>query len=163
MAPTFGVSGVGSIGTTRRTCPTCSTQFEVNHPQQRFCSKPCRTRKVGRKPPTEAERARLRAKAQARGQHHPKIFYTRLRPQVLERDRWQCRMPVCKQPNRTIPRAGLRAWHPRSASVDLIVPKSLGGSDLDLDNLRAAHFGCNSSRGNGTRKPRSVPARSREW
>lgn len=36
-----------------------------------------------------------------------------------------------------------------SASVDHIVPRSLGGSILDPKNLRPVHYGCNSRRGNG--------------
>ena len=39
---------------------------------------------------------------------------------------------------------------PRSFSVDHKTPTSLGGSDA-LSNLAAAHYGCNSSRGNATR------------
>lgn len=37
-----------------------------------------------------------------------------------------------------------------SASVEHLVPRSKGGSD-DLENLRLAHLGCNSSRGNRPR------------
>lgn len=33
-------------------------------------------------------------------------------------------------------------------SADHIIPKSLGGSD-ERSNLRPAHYGCNSARGNG--------------
>ena len=38
-------------------------------------------------------------------------------------------------------------------SVDHIVPVTLGGELLDPANLRPAHFGCNSQRGNGQRQP----------
>ena len=49
-----------------------------------------------------------------------------------------------------------------SSSVDHIDPLSRGGDPLALDRLRPAHYGCNSRRGDGTkRKPE--PARSRAW
>lgn len=75
-------------------------------------------------------------------------------------------MPVCKQATRAIPRTAPRRWHPASASVDLIVPKSRRGNEFDLSNLRAAHFGCNSSRGN--RDQPALPSTvdeptSRDW
>src|SRR6266540_861858 len=47
---------------------------------------------------------------------------------------------------RTPTRNGYRL-HPLSPSVDMMVPKSQGGSDRDLDNLRASHLLCNVSRG----------------
>lgn len=86
--------------------------------------------------------------------HHTGRPWLRLRMQILERDQWTCQLPQCHYPTRDIPRSGLRRMHPMSASVDLIVPKSHGGSDTDPANLRAAHLSCNSRRGNGTREPR---------
>jgi len=46
-------------------------------------------------------------------------------------------------------------------SVDHVVPLSKGGDMLARENLRAAHFGCNSSKreGRGLKKPRT----SRMW
>lgn len=53
---------------------------------------------------------------------------------------------------------------PGADSVDHVIPRSLGGSD-DLTNLRPAHFTCNSSRGNGTRRrgKRVTNPTSRAW
>lgn len=153
------------MGTPTRTCPTCKTVFTPSHPAQRFCFRACRDRKLGHRPPTEAERARTRVRTRARGRHHSAAF-ERLRPLILERDRWTCRVPACRQPTRAIPRTPPRAWHPTSASVDLIVPQSRGGRDDDPQNLRAAHFGCNSARGNRTsaRPAQStVDVTSRDW
>jgi 5-methylcytosine-specific restriction endonuclease McrA len=39
---------------------------------------------------------------------------------------------------------------PRSYSTDHVTPTSHGGTDA-MSNLRTAHYGCNSSRGNLTR------------
>ncbi len=47
------------------------------------------------------------------------------------------------------------ARHPRSPSVDHLVPLVLGGPLLDRRNLRLAHYGCNSSRGSKTTAKRS--------
>lgn len=46
---------------------------------------------------------------------------------------------------------GGRRQHPLSASVDMIVPLSQGGSDQDAGNARASHLLCNVSRGDGRR------------
>lgn len=37
-------------------------------------------------------------------------------------------------------------------SIDHVIPRSLGGSN-ELSNLRPAHYGCNSARGNRLPKP----------
>jgi len=51
--------------------------------------------------------------------------------------------------------------HPLSPSVDMVIPYSRGGSDQDRGNLRAAHYRCNSSRGN--RSPRRRRIRLQRW
>lgn len=66
--------------------------------------------------------------------------YYALVPQVLERDGWVCQLcllPIYKEKPRT-------RWAP---SADHITPLSKGGQNA-LYNLRAAHYGCNSARGN---------------
>ena len=80
--------------------------------------------------------------------HHSQRPFQRLRLRVLERDQWTCLLPHCRMPHRAIPREA-RWPNPWSASVDCIVPKSLGGSDMDMSNLRASHLRCNTARGNG--------------
>lgn len=81
--------------------------------------------------------------------HHSQRPFQRLRLAVLERDDWTCQLPHCRLPTRQILRTP--RWHmdPWSGSADMITPKSLGGSDMDINNLRAAHVSCNSARGNG--------------
>jgi 5-methylcytosine-specific restriction endonuclease McrA len=44
-------------------------------------------------------------------------------------------------------------------TIDHLLPISKGGSLLDKNNLKPAHFSCNSARGNGNRR---MP-QSREW
>lgn len=53
---------------------------------------------------------------------------------------WLCHQPI-----------DLRLAHPASGSlsVDHVVPRSRGGTD-QLANLRPAHLGCNTGRGNRT-------------
>jgi 5-methylcytosine-specific restriction endonuclease McrA len=56
---------------------------------------------------------------------------------------------------------GLPYNHKWGWTIDHVLPLSMGGSALDMDNLREAHRSCNSSRGNRDKGP--IPKRSREW
>lgn len=60
---------------------------------------------------------------------------------ILERDRWTCRMPDCIYGSRRISKTR-KFPDRRSASIDHILPLSLGGDDTQY-NKRAAHLGCN--------------------
>jgi 5-methylcytosine-specific restriction endonuclease McrA len=55
----------------------------------------------------------------------------------------------------------LPARHPRSWSLDHVVPLDRGGDALDPANARPAHYGCNSGRGNRMTGPK--PQTSRHW
>lgn len=63
--------------------------------------------------------------------------------EIAERDGWRC--GVCRRKVRS----DLEWPHPRSASVDHIVPLSRGGDDTRA-NVRLAHLRCNLSLGNRT-------------
>ena len=64
---------------------------------------------------------------------------------VLERDGWQCRMPVCLCPDGRAIDPDLRGTHdPWAPSVDHAVERRQGG-DWTADNLRAAHIKCNEA------------------
>ena len=67
---------------------------------------------------------------------------------ILDRDHWTCRIPVCLYGSRRISKSR-KYPDGRSASVDHILPLSLGGDDTQY-NKRAAHLSCNVARGNQT-------------
>ena len=63
------------------------------------------------------------------------------RESIFERDNWTCQL--CQEPidpELRFPDSGF-------ASIDHIIPISLGGDDTPA-NVQAAHFGCNSAKGN---------------
>ena len=64
------------------------------------------------------------------------------RQEIFARDGWVC--GICDEPVDP----DLRAPDPKSASIDHVVPLSLGGDDTPA-NVRLAHLGCNVSRGAG--------------
>lgn len=61
--------------------------------------------------------------------------------EIMERDGWRC--GICRK------RIGktLKHPHPRSGSIDHIIPLSVGGDDT-LANVQAAHLSCNVAKGN---------------
>lgn len=64
-----------------------------------------------------------------------------VRRAVYERDGWRC--GICQDPVDADLIGSRSMWRP---SLDHIVPHIEGGTD-DPDNLRLAHFWCNSIRG----------------
>jgi 5-methylcytosine-specific restriction endonuclease McrA len=68
---------------------------------------------------------------------------------------WLCGEPIDTK---------LPPQHPYSATVDHVIPLSLGGPPTSPANLRPAHKRCNSSRGNRlTTKPTPPATASRNW
>lgn len=107
-------------------CP-CETVFEASSPTAIYCSDRCRRHAWGR---THRDRAAKYGRA-----------YEAFTPRsVYERDGWACGIcgdaidPLSKWPDMMCP------------SLDHIVPLSKGG-DHRPDNVRAAHWLCNSYRG----------------
>jgi len=114
-----------------RTCKDCGVQFT----QKRNCSGKCKA--CRRRDKNRASSVRLRVR---RG----KVAIAVVRISVhdcWERDGGKCQ--IC------LKRIDLSVkWpHRNSMSVDHIVPLSKGGTD-EAANVRAAHLGCNSRRGN---------------
>lgn len=139
-----------------RTCELCQEsyipkyRFQAGRPQ-RFCSKSCaRAWQNGARPPYKRQVvtgvARKVALARERRLRHAQTWDGITDEEILERDGWRCQIPGCKR--RPI-RKDVKYPHPRSKSIDHIVPLSLGGDDTAV-NKRAAHFGCNTARGNET-------------
>lgn len=102
-------------------CRRCTAPFVDRQPDARFCSKRC-----GRKYWRDQRKDEV--------PHATRLY-------VLERDGWRCQ--VCK---RGIP-ATLAVPHHKAGTADHVIPRSQGGGN-DAANLRAAHFICNTLRGN---------------
>jgi 5-methylcytosine-specific restriction endonuclease McrA len=129
--------------------PECSQEFQPVKTGQRCCSEKHgkllynrESRADGRQKPeawTDARRDRYhrrRAQKKATSTGAPVLL-----AEIAERDGWRCH--ICrKRVGRSI------AWpRTRSASLDHVVPLSKGGAH-DPSNVRLAHLGCNSARGN---------------
>lgn len=107
-------------------CAACGAAF-VNVRKIKYCSPECAI-KAGR----DARKARERGAVKTE-----RVF----RQKVFDRDKWRCH--ICKGKIDS----NLKAPDPGSATLDHIHPLSLGGSHT-YDNVKAAHYGCNSARGN---------------
>jgi 5-methylcytosine-specific restriction endonuclease McrA len=118
-----------------RLCHSCGTPFAPSRPSGHlaiYCSPRCNRREVS---------ARRRARTR-RDQWRPDRNQGRIRRHAIyERDRWKCQLCGRKvNPDLTVP-------HPMAATLDHIVPVSLGGAHEEA-NLQLAHFGCNSRKRN---------------
>jgi 5-methylcytosine-specific restriction endonuclease McrA len=60
--------------------------------------------------------------------------------EIAERDNWTCHLCKRKVTKRQLPHA-----HPRSATIDHLVPVSAGGDDVRA-NVALAHWSCNAAR-----------------
>lgn len=142
-------------------CAECGEVFQPkpkakDRPPQQYCTKSCATR-AGNKQRHRTSGPRAPGddrSLEARARHKARVRARRLRiaatwdgvtdEQILERDRWMCW--ICK---RRISKA-LKWPHPRSASIDHLVPFALGGDDTAF-NKKAAHLGCNMVRQTGAK------------
>lgn len=109
-----------------RKCERCGIEFVAVTNRARYCSRYCR---------------RLTGKARNRAATHGVEFEQFSRESVFERDGWICQL--CGDPVDPTRSPG----DPMSATVDHVVPVSLGG-DHTQDNCQLAHRACNSSKGN---------------
>lgn len=57
----------------------------------------------------------------------------------------------------------IKGPHPLAPSADHIIPVSLGGDPYSQDNLRPAHYGCNSARGNRIKGQPVAATTTRAW
>jgi 5-methylcytosine-specific restriction endonuclease McrA len=116
----LGVNGKGP-----KPCATCGQIFEAVRATHRWCSRQCRNRHFG------ILRSRGRVKPSAATYTDREIF---------ERDGWRCHL--CG--GRVDPEVDRR--HPDGATIDHLVPISLGGDD-EPANVATAHWKCNRDKG----------------
>lgn len=118
-------------------CASCGTLFVFNQPQARVCSAKC-ARRVSRKA-VRARHGRLdvhRKRARFFGVEYEPISPKR----VFEQDGWRC--GICGR--RTL--KGKKVPHPRAATLDHVIPMSLGGGHIRA-NVQCACFECNTRKG----------------
>lgn len=111
--------------------PRCHCGEFTRNPKSQSCSRCVRlTRNCCWRRQNHVRRAALRARA----------VESFMREEIYERDGWYCglcRLKVHKS----------RRWpDPRSASLDHIIPLSLGGNHTRT-NVQLAHLGCNTAKG----------------
>lgn len=125
-----------------RPCVMCGVLYAPCNSQARYCSKRCQRKfhkPKGPQPYGPAERARdQRRRARVKQAKVGEFFRIE---QIAERDGWRC--GICQ---RSVD-AALTWPHPRSRSLDHIIPLSLGG-EHSAANARLAHLHCNVLRGN---------------
>jgi len=117
-----------------------------DRPQQRWCSKSCKKAwENGARPPYDRHALvglpRKRQHDRIRRQRRAETWDGVTNAEILERDRWRC--GICGK----VIGKKFKWPHPRSASIDHIVPISEGGADT-AGNKRAAHLACNGGRCN---------------
>lgn len=130
-------------------CKLCEEPYVPKkgaRPDQVFCSKSCaQAWRNGARPPYSKRivvgMERKTELRRIRSQRRAETWDGVTNAEILERDRWRC--GICGQ------RIGktFKYPHPRSASVDHVIPLTEGGGDTAA-NKRAAHLGCNQRRMN---------------
>lgn len=126
-----------------RSCLVCGVDFSAKaDPRNVYCSRACLERRRNK-----ARRAYLNHWNRVRSGKIAEAPVKIDPVSVFARDNWTCWL--CHSPvSRTA-----AAPHPRSATVDHVVPVSKGGSN-DAGNLRCAHWSCNVTRNN--REPAGI-------
>lgn len=118
-----------------RAAPRCTVEG-CERPQQArgMCSSHCSI-DWGRRNPERSAAGKSRYRARKRGAFIEDVD----RSVVLDRDSWRC--GICGE--RILKKA---KWpHPKSASIDHIIPLNLGGKH-EMKNVQAAHLRCNSAK-----------------
>lgn len=110
-----------------RRCAWCGRDFSTSNRRAVFCSIECRRSGT-------LQRIHLRWRGVLRGERIPLS-------RIYQRDRGVCQLCGKRISRRFAPP------DPRSATLDHIVPLSLGGRHAS-ENVQLAHFGCNARKGN---------------
>ena len=121
------VKGLFIPNTEVRTCKLCKSKFIAKSYQQVYCSTSC-----SYKNDNKLRRCRRYSNARNDGLSHELVDVG----YIFERDKWKC--GLCgKKVNKE-----LKYPHPKSASLDHIVPLAKGGVHCHA-NVQLAHFDCN--------------------
>jgi len=141
--PCRKVEPVRVRSTVTKDCLTCGKTFSRPKWQRRtYCSTACSNRRsVDPASPMLDRQTRYVAKSRARRLRHALTWDGVSDQQILDRDGWRCH--ICHRKIRTT----YTNPHPKSPSIDHIVPLSEGGDDTAA-NKRAAHLDCNMARSN---------------
>lgn len=116
----LGVNGKGP-----KPCATCGKSFDAVRSTHRWCSQQCRNRHFGL------------IRSRGRGKPSSATYTDR---EIFERDGWRCHL--CREPVRQdVPRT-----HDDGATIDHLIPISLGGED-EPANVATAHWKCNRDKG----------------
>ena len=116
-------------------CRECGAAFITKYGDKRksFCSPRCNNRHNKKANPEQKRDSNHRRRARMNGRRVSRVN----RQEIFNRDNWICQ--ICHKPvNRE-----LKNPHPKSASLDHIIPLSLGGSHEPI-NCQLAHMICNS-------------------
>lgn len=128
--PTYGM----------RKCAHCNREFMPDHGAQIYHNKRCAERAHKN---NEGAKKRQRKYMQRRNEwtRKPPGSERVYRARIFERDNWTCQLCGSKVDKR------LKWPHPKSATIDHILPLANGGQHVP-ENCQLAHFICNSTRSN---------------
>lgn len=128
-----------AIGTTRA-CAQCCATFTATKGTHIYCTKQCRDRADLERNRHAYNQRNATRRARLRGARVGSAFTTH---EVCDRDGWICQL--CLAPIDWT----LSGRRPLAPSVDHIIPINAGGAHA-LDNVWAAHFGCNARKSDRT-------------
>lgn len=125
---------------TERACAYCSEMFTPRHGAQIYHSSKCaeRAAKSNSKHKERCNKYMMLRRMRSRKPPNSDRVY---RARVFERDNWRCQLCGKKVDKR------LRFPHPKSATLDHIIPLANGGTHVP-ENCQLAHLICNSRRSN---------------
>lgn len=130
-----------------RVCTECSVPIPAgSYRTVAQCSDECRKARKRNLDRAQRRRERLNGTRETTHRARARRFGVEYEPvnkwAVFERDGWRCGICRCKVNKK------LRHPHPMSASLDHVIPMSLGGGHTYL-NTQLAHLQCNVDKGAG--------------
>lgn len=113
-------------------CCTCGVRFPTTRSQGRYQCQPCRAEAHRQHKRNDKRRRRTLLKAARSATYRD--------ADIFERDGWTCQLCGKRLGTNSVP-------DPTAPTIDHVIPLSAGGLD-DRANVQAAHFLCNSLKGN---------------